>query len=218
MSQTTGIDLSKENPYLTIWMKPRATIRGIVNENPSFRVLPIAAAGGILQALQVAVMVWAGDQLSVSMILLFCFVLGPPLGLILLYLGAWIVKLSCRMLGGHADSREVRAALAWSSIPFLATAPLYIVRFALVGKELFTFEKPSVVSQPALFYLLVATFVPEVVLSIWWLVVTLKALAEVQRFSAWRALSSMLLLLAPFVVLIVIVAIVAYFLVKNLFT
>ncbi len=218
MSQTTGIDLSKENPYLTIWMRPRATIRGIVNKNPSFRVLPIASAGGILQAVQVAVLFLAGDQLSVSMILVLCVVLGPPLGLILLYLGAWIVELSCRMLGGQADSREVRAALAWSSVPFLAMTPLYIVRIALVGKEFFTFEKPRLLSQPVVAYLLAATAVPEVVLSIWWLVVTLKALAEVQRFSAWRALGSMLLLLAPFVVLIVIVAIIAYFLVKNLLT
>jgi len=218
MSQTTGIDLSRENPYLSIWMRPRATIRGIINKNPSFRVLPIASAGGILQALEVEVLFGAGDQLSVAMILFLCVVLGPPLGLILLYLGAWIVELSCRMLGGQADSREVRTALAWSSIPFLATTPLWIIRIALVGKELFTFEKPSLVSQPALFYLLVATFVPEVVLSIWWLVVTVKALAEVQRFSAWRALSSMLLLLAPFIILIVIVAVVAYFLVKNLLT
>lgn len=124
------------------------------------------------------------------------------------------------MLGGQADSREVRAALAWSSVPFLATIPLWIIRIALIGRELFTspLEKPSLVSQPVLAYLLIATFVPEVVLSVWWLVVTLKALAEVQRFSAWRALSSMLLLLSPFVVLIVIAAIVAYFLVKNLFT
>jgi hypothetical protein len=217
-SQTKGIDLAGENPYLTIWIRPRATIRGIVNKNPSFRVLPIASAGGILQAVQVAVLFLAGDQLCVSMILVLCVVLGPPLGLILLYLGAWIVELSCRMLGGQADSREVRAALAWSSVPFLAMTPLYIIRIALVGKELFTFEKPRLLSQPAVAYLLAATAVPEVVLSIWWLVVTLKALAEVQRFSAWRALGSMLLLLAPFVVLIVIVAIVAYFLVKNLLT
>jgi Yip1 domain len=218
MSQTTGIDLSRENPYLTIWMRPRATIRGIVNKNPSFRVLPIASAGGILQAVQVAVLFLAGDQLSVSMILVLCVVLGPSLGLILLYLGAWIVELSCRMLGGQADSREVRAALAWSSVPFLATFPLWLIRIALIGKELFTFEKPRLLSQPTVAYLLAATAVPEAVLSIWWLVVTLKALAEVQRFSAWRALGSMLLLLAPFVVLIVIVAIVAYFLVKNLLT
>jgi Yip1 domain len=215
MSQTTGIDLSRENPYLTIWVRPRATIRGIVNKDPSFRVLPIAAAGGILQALQLAVLFLAGDQLSVSMILFLCVLIGPPLGLVLLYLGAWIVELSCRMLGGQADSREVRAAMAWSSVPFLATAPLWIIRIALVGKELFNF-KPGLVSSAALAYLVAATTVPEVVLSIWWLVATLKALAEVQRFSSWRAAGSMLLLLAPFVVLIVIVAIVAYFLVKNL--
>ena len=149
MSQTKGIDLSKENPYLTIWMRPRATIRGIVEKNPSFRVLPIAMAGGILQALQVAVLFSAGDQLSVSMILFSASCSGHLLGLILLYLGAWIVELSCRILGGQADSREVRAALAWSSVPFLATIPLWIIRIALLGKELFIFEKPSLVSQPA---------------------------------------------------------------------
>ena len=141
MTQTTEIDVATENPYLTIWMRPRATIRGIVNQNPSFRVLPIAIAGGILQAIQLEVLFWAGDQLSVSMLLVLCVVLGPLLGLILLYLGAWIVELSCRMLGGQSDSAEVRAALAWSSIPFLATTPLWIIRFASRWQGTFYFRE-----------------------------------------------------------------------------
>jgi Yip1 domain len=216
MRSTQGIDLSRENPFLTIWTRPRATIRGIVNADPAFRVLPIAMVGGMLEALQLESLVCAGYQLTVPIIVLIAVALGPLLGLIFLYAGAWIVEMSCRLLGGQADSREVCSALAWSSVPFLATIPLWIIRLALLGRELFTFAKPSLSSHPALFYLLAATVIPELVLSIWWMVVTAKALGEVQRFSAWKALSSMLLLLAPFVVVIVILAIVAYFLVKKL--
>jgi hypothetical protein len=213
---TRGIDLSTENPFWTIWLKPRATIRGIVSTNPALGVLPIAIVGGILEVLQLESLAFVGDQLSLLSILLIALVFGPPFGLIFLYAGAWIVAMSCRMLGGQADSRKVRSALAWSSVPLLATIPLWVIRVVLLGNELFTFSKPHLTSHPALAYFLAATVVPELVLSIWWLVVTVKALGEVQRFSAWRALSSMLLLLAPFVILIVILAIVAYFLLKNL--
>jgi hypothetical protein len=191
-------------------------MRAILSTDPAFRVLPIAMVGGMLEALQFESLLGVGDQLSVPVILLIAVVPGPLLGVILLYAGAWIVEMSCRMLGGQADSREVRSALAWSSVPLLATIPLWIIRLVLLGRELFTFAKPSLFSNPGLAYVLAATVIPELILSIWWMVVAAKALGEVQRFSAWRALSSMLLLIAPFVVLIVILAIVAYFLVKNL--
>jgi Yip1 domain len=215
-SPPKGINLSTENPFLTIWTRPRATIRGIVNANPAFRVLPIAMIGGMLEMLQLESLVFAGDQLSVPIILLIAVVIGPPLGLIFLYSGAWIVEMSCRLLGGQADSREVRSALAWSSVPLLATIPLWMIRLAFLGRELFTVAKPSLSSRPALAYFLAATAIPEIVLSIWWMVVTVKALGEVQRFSAWKALSSMILLLVPPIVLILILAIVAYFFLKNL--
>jgi hypothetical protein len=195
------------NPFLTIWTKPRATTRAIVDTNPAFRVLPLAILGGVLEALQLESLVFAGDQLTVPITLLIAIVIGPPLGLVLLYAGAWVVQMSCLLLGGQADSREVRAALAWSSVPLLATLPLWIIRLPLLGR---------VSAHPALIYPLVATFVPELILSVWWMVITAKALGEVQRFSAWRAFSSMLLLLSPFVILIVILAIVAYFLFTNL--
>ena len=216
---TPRIDLSRENPFFTIWTRPRATMRGILSTNPAYCVLPIAMVGGMLEVLQFEALLGVGDQLTIPVILLIALGLGPMLGVILLYAGAWIVEMSCRLLGGQADSREVRSALAWSSVPLLATIPLWFIRIALLGRELFTFftfAKPSLVSKPALAYVLAATAIPELVLSIWWMVVTAKALGEVQRFSAWRALSSMLLLIAPFVILIVILAIVAYFLVTKL--
>jgi hypothetical protein len=191
-------------------------MRAIVDTNPAFRVLPITMVGGILEAIQFESLAGLGEQFSVAVILLIAVALGPPLGLVLLYAGAWIVEMSCRLLGGQADSREVRSALAWSSVPLLATIPLWIIRVALLGRELFTFEKPSLFTNPTLAYILIATIIPELALSVWWMVVTVKALGEVQRFSAWKALSSMLLLIVPPIILIVILAIAAYFLLKNI--
>jgi hypothetical protein len=216
VKQTPPIDLSRESPFLTIWTRPRATMRGIVDTNPAFRVLPIAMAGGVLETIQFESVLGAGEQLSISAIVVVGVVLGPPVGWILLYAGAWLVEMSCRLLRGQADSREVRAALAWSSVPLLATIPIWIIRAVLLGRELFTFAKPSLLANPTLAYILIATFIPELLLQIWWLVITVKALGEVQRFSAWRALNSLLLLTAPPVLLVVILLIAAYFLLKNL--
>jgi hypothetical protein len=213
---TPKIDLSRENPFLTIWTRPRATMRGIVDVNPNFRVLPIAMLGGILETVQFESVLGAGEQLSVPTILVIAVVLGPLVGLALLYAGAWLVEMSCRLLRGQARSSEVRSALAWSSIPLLATIPIWIIRGALLGRELFTFEKSSLLANLTLTYILIATFIPELVLQVWWLVITVKALGEVQKFSAWRALNSLLLLIAPPVLLVVILLIAAYFLFKNL--
>src|SRR5271157_2600712 len=69
-SKTRGIDVSVENPFLTIWTRPRATIRGILNTNPTYLVLPLAMAGGVIQALGRAAQMNAGDQLPLARILI----------------------------------------------------------------------------------------------------------------------------------------------------
>lgn len=216
VKETARIDLARESPFLTIWTRPRATMRAIVDTNPSFRVLPIAMVGGVLQAIQLEASIFAGEWVSISTLLVIAVVFGPLVGVALLYLGAWLVELSCRLLRGEADSREVRSVLAWSSVPILATIPLWILRIALLGRELFTFDKPSYFSSPILRNVVIASTVPELVLSVWWMVVTVKALAEVQRFSAWRAFNSMLLLIVPPMILIVILAIGAGYLLTKL--
>jgi hypothetical protein len=215
VNDTLRIDLSRKSPFLTIWTRPRATIRSIVDQDPTFRVLPIAMIGGVVQALQMESLFSAGSLFSIPVILLISVAIGPPLGLILLYVGAWIVELSCRLLGGQARSRDVRAALAWSLVPFLATIPLGIIRIAFLGRDMFIFGRVDPFAHPILVY---GTGIPELVVSIWCLVVTVKTLGEVQHFSDFRALNSMLLLLVPPVVLIVVLAFAAYSFVKNLLT
>ena len=45
--ETVGIDLAVENPLLTIWTRPRATIRGLVDAGAARRFLPLIIAAAI---------------------------------------------------------------------------------------------------------------------------------------------------------------------------
>ena len=195
MSQTRGIDPSRENPFLTIWIRPRSTIRGIIDVNPNHWVIPLASAGGILQTLQTESSLHLGSRLSLPAILMISVVVGPLIGLLGLYVGAWFVAVTCRPFGGWADPKEVRTALAWSSVPLLATAPFWAIRIALLGTEMFALPKPSLVSNPAMIALLIVSIILEIVLSVWWLVVTLIALGEVQHISTWKTLGVFVLIL-----------------------
>ena len=182
-SPTKGIDLSRENPFLTIWTRPAATIRGIVATDPTFRVLPLAFAGGILQVLQTEYSLDLSARLSVVVIFLIAILLGPLVGLISLYVGAWFVAVTGRVFGCRAESRDLRAGLAWSSVPLLATGPIYLIRIAFLGRGMFTFAIPSLLSNPVPLIPMFATMMLEIVLSIWWVVITLVTLGEVQGFS-----------------------------------
>jgi hypothetical protein len=193
-AHTSGIDPIAENPFLTIWTRPRATIRGIVDTNPLLHVVPLAMAGGVIQTIDRAVQRNAGDVLSLPAIIALAVFLGPFGGLIGLFVGGWFTRTAGRWLGGHATPEQVRAAIAWSFIPGLATIPILIVQIGFFGRDLFTQSKLTVGSDSFLTVVLMVTGVLEVVLGIWSFVILLKCVGEVQGFSAWKALGSLILI------------------------
>jgi len=204
-----GIDLSVENPFLTIWLRPRDTIRGIVKTNPSHHVIPLAMCGGIVQALNQASARNAGDHLSLSAILGLAIVAGPIGGLVGLYFWGWLFALAGRWLGGRAENDEVRAAIAWGMVPMLASIPILGVQLGFFGHAIFTSQPPNLDSRPELGLILAATGILEIVFGIWSFVALVKCIGEVQRFSAWRALGSILLagllIVVPLIVLLVLI-------------
>jgi hypothetical protein len=204
---TEAIDLAVENPFLTIWTRPRATIRGIVNADPTHHVMLLAMAGGVIQAVGQASTRNAGDKLALSTILIAAVATGAVGGMIQLYLSGWLLRVAGGWLGGRAEGEEVRAALAWAVVPTLATIPILGIQLALFGHEMFTSETPYIDSHEALGYALFATSIIEMVLGCWSFVIMLKCVGEVNGFSAWRALGSVfvagLCILVPLGVLII---------------
>jgi len=163
-----------------------------VDYDPSHQVAILAVLAGIGQALDRASSRNLGDALSLPVILIICAVAGPIGGFISLYVGGALLRWTGSWLGGQAYSEEVRAALAWSSVPTVFSQALWIPELILVGKEMFTSATPRTDANPLLAVFLLGVVGVQIVLGIWALVILLKCLGEVHRFSAWRALVALL--------------------------
>lgn len=179
--------------FLSIWLKPRETIRTIVETNPTRHVFLLAMLAGIGQALDRASSRNMGDSISLITILLSCIILGPIGGIISLYIGGALYRWSGSWLGGKANEEEVRAAIAWSYVPTIFILPLWIPKLLIFGDEMFTSLTPRMNANPFLAVILLGFAAIEFIVGIWALVVFLKCLGEVHKFSAWKALGSVIL-------------------------
>jgi hypothetical protein len=165
-------------------------MRAIVDTDPRRDVIVLAAVSGLAWVLEIASSNNAGDYISMNGILLITLVGGPVFGLFYLYIGSAVFKLIGNWLGGDGSYTYLRAFIAWSSIPTILGLLLWIPQLALFGTDLFTSWTLRIFNEPLvtmLFYLI------EIVLAIWALVISVKCLAEVHRFSAWRALGTYLI-------------------------
>lgn len=89
------------NPWLSIWLRPRATMRSILDTDPERLVILLACVGGVAEALGRASMRNVGDRLPLWTLLLTCGAVGPVGGLISLYLGSLLLRWTGGWIGGR---------------------------------------------------------------------------------------------------------------------
>ena len=194
------------NPWFSMWLHPRRTIRQIVETNPERLVLLLATVGGIVEALINASSDSKGENMSLQAILLTALIGGPLMGVIGLWLGGALLRWTGGWIGGQADSRRIRATLAWANVPLVWSLLLWIPALLLFGAELFATATPILDASTMLSGLYMVFSFGIGIVSIWAFVVFLHALGEVQGFSAWKALGNSIL--AGLVVLVPLLAIV----------
>ena len=204
-TEVPGIDLGEESPFVTIWTRPRQTIRAIVETDPTRHVVTLAVLQGVVLAALRASTRKLGDWCSFPMVLTLVIVLGSSVALAGLYLVGWLLALVGRWLGSRARPIQIRAAIAWSEVPTIAGLPIGILLLAVLGRELFTTRTPTIDAHPALGLLLQTWQVVTALLRGWSLMLLVKCLGEVQRVSAWRGFGSLLLAGLVLVVLVVLI-------------
>jgi hypothetical protein len=184
-----GDDVPLAESFLTVWLRPRETVRRIVARKPTYMVLAIAALGGIPQVL--AAFPATDQRASLDVILLAGLLLGPFLGVFSLYLGAWLTGLSGRwFLAGRASGVELRTALGWSGLPHVVALPLWLLATAAFGAQMYTARSELLTGSPV--YLLFA--LTNLALQLWGLVIASHGLAEVQGYaSAWKGFWNLVL-------------------------
>lgn len=108
------------SPFLTMWTKPAETIRRIVDTDPKYFVLALAALSGAVSGLS--------NYVGRDLIYLGCgIILGPIFGILGLYITGAIYTWIGYMHGGRATSEQVRAAVAWSLLPTIAGSLLALL-------------------------------------------------------------------------------------------
>jgi hypothetical protein len=178
------------SPWLTVWTKPRATIRQVIETNPRHMVHLLMVTGGVVEAFTRAAMRNAGDTMSLGEIILVYSLVGAVGGVLTLYVGAWLLRTVGLWLGGHGAPSHVRAALAWSQVPAVWAIGLMVIELALYGDQMFTRDAPGITAQPTLAAWLM---VIESVVAVWGFVILVKCLGEVMGLSDRRSLGAVLL-------------------------
>lgn len=194
------------NPWLSIWIRPRLTIRTLLESEPERAVLLLAAVGGVAEALDRASSSGIGDRVPYDVALAVTLAVGPLAGILTLFLGGYVLSWTGRWIGGQSTAEDVRTALAWANVPVLGILALWVMEIAFIGSELFTTATPRLDSSPLLGNAFLMFFLGQMIFGIWALIILLHGLGEAHRFSAWRAAGSLLLSLVFVMVPIQVVA------------
>jgi hypothetical protein len=183
------------NPWATIWTRPRATIRRIVETDVRYQVTFLAILSGALIWLERR---WSSPSTAAAfpILVVIAVIVGAILGIVELYVNGALLKWAGAALGGVASYAEVRAALAWSRVPVIVAVSIGILAI-LLGTDGPMLGGAEFSNSGASVLLLHGALV------LWGFVVMLKCVGEVHRFSAWRAMGSILLIVLAAVLILV---------------
>lgn len=188
------------NPWIGMWVRPRETIRAILSFNKSYLLVVLYWIYGFPILLQFAQNSSLGDRLSTLAIVGISAVAAFIVGYIGINLGSLLFYWTGRWIGGAGSFRDVRAAVAWSSVPNIVGIALWIVQMVTFGRKIFSLMFFSMSLDGLQLMVSYTCSVISVVVMIWGIVILLKALGEAQQFSAWKALLNVFL---PFVVIFI---------------
>lgn len=181
------------NPWLSMWTNPRDTIRAIVKFNPKYLFVLLSGIYGFPLLLQFAQNLSLGERTSSLAIFIGSLVLSVFIGMLGITVISGLLYWTGQWIGGKASFQNVRAAVAWANVPNTANIVIWLVMIGVFGARLFTrgfAETTFVGSELAIVFF---AFLLQVVISVWGFVIGLKALGEVQGFSAWKALLNVLI-------------------------
>jgi hypothetical protein len=194
-------------PWIAIWMSPREAIKKIVNRDPTSQVIMLGAlAGGLsLTNFFLAIALSPATPASHSQLNTYLPILalaspflGAMIGVLMLYINAFLIDWSGRALGGVGNAVTVRAAVAWSSVPVICLSAVTLL--ILLGTGTWNALGLSLPDPNAAAEAVAAAKNPftvargvDAIISIWSFILMLHGVAVVHRFSVWRALGAAVL-------------------------
>ncbi|MBM7579243.1 YIP1 family protein [Jeotgalibacillus terrae] len=201
------------NPIISVWREPKKTTQYMLDHNKSTYSLILFAISGIgivLNALQES-----GTMNDIPFLyVVLIFLAGAPIaGILSFYINVGLNTIVGRWLGGTANAKRMKKAVGVTVIPNLYLTAITAV-FAIVYGPQF-FETPGfqeISSLPTTAAVILGAF--TLLISIWQLIVTSKALGIIHEFSSWRGLG--VTLIGGILITAIIIPIVTAFVLMNM--
>jgi signal peptidase I len=175
----------RTSPWPSIWLRPRDTIERILVTNPRHHVLLLAVLTTV--SFVVSQLIAAGYVIALFdwRIIAIVGLGGAAYGITSLYYNAFLFRWTGKLLGGHATAVQLRAVLAWSSVPHLISLAICLI--ALVWLEL---SGGAAARDQAADTLLIFVRVIIAGIALWSFVVVMLVVARTQRFGFWRTIAA----------------------------
>jgi hypothetical protein len=181
------------NPWTGMWVRPRETIRAIIQMNPNYMYPLLCFIYGFPMILQLAQNFSLGDRFPVAGILASALILAIVLGAVMINIGAALVSWTGKWIGGTGTFQQIRSAIAWSNMPSVVYIAIWLINVAVFGSRIFKKEFAEMTFVGHELSIIFITAVIQLVVAVWTLIILLKALGEVQGFSAWKALLNVMI-------------------------
>lgn len=179
-------DRSPMNYFATIWTSPRATIRDILDTKPGMMFYPLAAVHGIAVGLDFVKWQYVKPPAAATVIgvLRVNLLFGAVLGIVLLFVFAYLVAGVVRWLGGTASPRAARTILAWASLPYAVPLLILVPLLLLVDDPVFTYRVGGTAYKLAS----LSYFIVRFAMLFWTLRILHEGYSEAFNISYWKGL------------------------------
>lgn len=182
----------QENPWKSMWVRPRETIRMIIAENPKRSLWILSFIYGLTSLFNGFQSFPLAIRFGMMPILIFSIILAPFWGYAFFSIWSYVIVWVGRFLKGQANFESARAAYAWSSVPLIGNIPLWLL-LILFYSDFFFFGAQEKMLMPGAVALLFLILLGKLVFAIWSIVLYLQSLSEVQQFSIMRAIGNVVL-------------------------
>lgn len=169
------------NKWISTWVRPREAMRKVLLENPVATIFLLAILNGVVTAISWLAFIYTREareeRIGAGFVILL-LVCGVIMGLVHLYLGGWLYKVTSRWLGGKGDFIATRNAVGWGSYPLIVAGILSVLAYAS--------DRPI----PILALIL---GVLNIIFATWASILFIFFIAEAQKISFWRAFVALLI-------------------------
>ncbi|MEL7221866.1 MAG: Yip1 family protein [Bacteroidota bacterium] len=187
------IPVSDLDIFTKIWFSPRRIFQYIhANKYDEF-VTPLLIIAGIFKAFDRAIYQNMGDQYSLMIIVILCFVIGGTLGALSIYFYALLLSWTGKWIKGKADSTEILRIIAYALIPSLVSLILLAPQILTFGIELFQSSETIVISSEIFNLFLFGLTIIQLIMILFSIVFMAVGLSVAQKFSVGKAILNMIL-------------------------